>query len=189
MCSDGECECPEGQEMCDDVCVDTQTNNDHCGECGAACTGEPECDAGTCTACDGELTACGDSCVDTNADEDHCGSCDGNCEDDETCVGGSCTPDVETEPCTPNYTVGDVDTANVPSFGTEGPYCVKVNMSCVDGWNCSNTSGRTVQVNDTATTCGVTPLPAKVNGAYYFEFSGGTFSWASMAIWKGDCDD
>ena len=189
MCSDGDCDCPAGEELCEGTCVDTQTDNDHCGACGAECNGEPECEAGTCTGCEGTLTACGDACVDTSSDEDHCGGCEDDCEDDETCIGGGCTPDVETEPCTPDYTVPDVaDSVTTPNFGTTGPYCIKVNMSCVGGWGCNNTSGRTVQVNDTPMTCG-DDVPAKVNGAYYFEFSAGSWNYASLTLWKGSCDD
>jgi hypothetical protein len=138
------------------------------------------------------MTACGDLCVDTSSDEDHCGDCDDACETDETCVGGACTPVVETEPCTPDHTVPDGDTfPSEPSggFGTEGPYCIKVNMSCIGGWGCNNTTGRTLQVNDVATTCGQMPVPAKVNNAYYFEFTGGSSAlpWASITLWKGGC--
>jgi hypothetical protein len=76
-----------------------------------------------------------------------------------------------------------------PNFGTKDAYCIKVNMSCIGGWGCNNTSGRTVQVNDAGRTCGEMPMPAKVNGAYYFEFTGSAaaFTWASLTLWKGGC--
>jgi hypothetical protein len=93
-----------------------------------------------------------------------------------------------TEPCTPNYTIADAETVTTPSFGTTGAYCIKANMACIGGWLCSNTSGRTVQVNDSARTCGQMPLPAKVNGAYYFEFTAGSFSYSSLTVWKGGCN-
>jgi hypothetical protein len=65
------------------------------------------------------------------------------------------------------------------------------------GWGCSNTLGRTVTVNGTVMKtpadevmgnpqgdqppgCGDWPLPAKVNGYYFFEFSAGTHTFTSF---------
>jgi len=111
------------------------------------------------------------------------------CTANETCVGGTCTAVVATEPCTPDYTVPNGESTTTPNFGTKNAYCIKVNMTCVGGWGCNNTTGRTVQVNDAARTCGQVPMPAKVNGAYYFEFSGGAnaLTYASLTLWKGGC--
>jgi hypothetical protein len=186
-CQMGMCECPTDETLCDGTCTDTETDNDNCGGCGDACTGEPTCVEGDCTGCPTGETACGNECVDTGSDADHCGACNDPCPTGESCESGSCTPDVVAEPCTPNLVVADAETTTTPNFGTTGPYCVKVNYTCIGGWLCSNLGGRTLQVNDQARTCGQLPLAAKVNGAYYFEFSSGTFNYTSITVWKGGC--
>lgn len=63
------------------------------------------------------------------------------------------------------------------NFGTTGPACFTVSGS-VNGWGCSNTSGRTVTINGTSVACGSTPLPG--SSPYTFSFSGGTYPWASF---------
>jgi hypothetical protein len=68
------------------------------------------------------------------------------------------------------------------SINTMGPACVRVTEQ-VDGWGCSNDAGRTVSVNGTAVTCGQMPLPARMNGAYYFSFTAGTYSYAALYYW------
>jgi glucuronoarabinoxylan endo-1,4-beta-xylanase len=83
------------------------------------------------------------------------------------------------EPCTPAKTVSGGQSG---AFNTTGPYCFRTPDN-ITGWNCSSFDGRTLQVNDVTKTCGAMPLPAKYNGYYYFEASGGTFAWASMAWW------
>lgn len=82
------------------------------------------------------------------------------------------------EPCVPAKTVtGGV----VGDFGTTGPYCFRTPDN-ITGWGCSNFAGRTLKVNNVEKTCSAMPLPAKVNGYYYFDASGGTgaVSYASI---------
>ncbi len=40
--------CPAGETMCAGGCVDTNTNNDHCGRCNNACRGRTSCMDGMC---------------------------------------------------------------------------------------------------------------------------------------------
>jgi hypothetical protein len=42
--------CPAGQERCSGECVDVDTDVEHCGSCGNACTGAQRCCSGACTA-------------------------------------------------------------------------------------------------------------------------------------------
>ncbi len=44
-------------------------------------------------------------------------------------------------------------------------------------------AGRTIRVNGVVVTPGQMPLPPAVNGSYYFQFSAGSFSWASWNFW------
>jgi|GEM_PF-2278196 len=75
--------CPNG-EMCDDVCVDTETDVAHCGDCNMPCSEEnasPACESGTCVlTCDDNYGDC-DTDVSTGCEQPldtpaHCGACD-----------------------------------------------------------------------------------------------------------------
>jgi hypothetical protein len=83
------------------------------------------------------------------------------------------------EPCVPAKTITGSGSGNSGSFGTTGAFCFKTADS-IAGWNCSNYTGRTLKVNGTTETCGTLPLPAKVNGYYYFDSSAGSLDYASI---------
>ncbi len=65
--------CGGGLTMCGGACVDTQTDDAHCGACGVGCTGGT-CTAGACV-CPMGRTLCAGRCVDLQTDIDHCGAC------------------------------------------------------------------------------------------------------------------
>lgn len=50
VCAQGACvpPCDAGLERCGGQCVDTETSNDHCGQCGMTCDASSTCAAGTC---------------------------------------------------------------------------------------------------------------------------------------------
>ncbi len=54
----------------------------------------------------------------------------------------------------------------------------------VNGWQASEMAGRTIKVNGVTLNPGQMPLPAKVNGNYYFHFSSGNNDWASWSYWN-----
>ena len=83
------------------------------------------------------------------------------------------------EPCVPAKTITGSGSGNSGNFGTTGAYCFRTPDN-ITGWNCSNFSGRTLKVNGTLETCGTLPLPAKVNGYYYFDSSAGGVDYASI---------
>lgn len=87
------------------------------------------------------------------------------------------TPSANSEPCSPATSV----TNNTGNFNTTGKVCYKT-VQNISGWGCSNFDGRTVKVNGVQVACGGA-LPAKTNGAYYFDVSAGAYSWASMYWW------
>ena len=77
---------------------------------------------------------------------------------------------------------------------TVGAVCYRV-PNVPQGWGCSNTKGRTVTVNGTVVKspadetasnaegdsgCGDIPLPAKIDGAYFFSFSAGAHDFTSF---------
>ncbi|HWP09025.1 MAG TPA: hypothetical protein VNN72_24955, partial [Polyangiaceae bacterium] len=69
---------------CDGVCVSLETNANHCGGCGAACTapenGVPACVNSSCKlACADGFAPCGETCVDLTSDAASCGACGRAC--------------------------------------------------------------------------------------------------------------
>jgi len=75
-------------------------------------------------------------------------------------------------------------TWNTGNFGTTGAVCYRVQAK-VNGWNCSNMTGRTVSVNGgtASTTCGGGALAQYSDGYTYFSVSAGQFAWASISAW------
>ncbi len=76
-------------------------------------------------------------------------------------------------------------TNNTGSFNTTGAVCYRTAQR-VNGWGCSNFTGRTISVNGgTATArCGAGPFPlAQVGGYTYFSATAGSFPWASIYVW------
>lgn len=71
------------------------------------------------------------------------------------------------DPAQPGATQG-----NSGSFDTTEAVCYFV-VGTFNAWNCSNIGGRTVTINGSPAMCGG-PLPAPVDGGYYFQFSAST---------------
>ena len=93
-CGDDYNPCASGQYLCDNMCVDFETDDNHCGECDNACGMWSDCRRGVCECvvdhadCDGEQnTGCE---VNFRENPDHCGSCDHSCETGQSCINGVC---------------------------------------------------------------------------------------------------
>lgn len=118
---------------CSGSCVDTQTDENHCGACDDPCPvlGQ-ECSGGVCGDCPtGPADGCGGVCVDTSTSETHCGGCAG--DTGETCAVG--------EFCTDGHCCAD---------GTI--WCDSAN-ACVDPTTDNNNCGSCGTVCDNGTTC------------------------------------
>ncbi len=81
--------CPPGLTFCNGKCVDTSTDENHCGACNNVCSAGEFCISGVCTpvggaACGNEVCEGGENC---NNCPDDCGECPGECGD------GTCDPD------------------------------------------------------------------------------------------------
>jgi hypothetical protein len=98
------CACPQGQDRCNDRCVNLDRNERHCGECFNRCDAGEECVAGECQGeggCPPGTTECGTQC----------------CQTGETCLQGlACCP-----------------TAQVCGTGTSAICCPSA-ATCVDGF-------------------------------------------------------
>jgi len=71
---DGNDECPAGETLCADSCVDLSANESHCGACGIDCGGGT-CTAGACSAdCDATEVSCGTVCCPVSAGCDSTGA-------------------------------------------------------------------------------------------------------------------
>ena len=97
-------ECPSGEEICDEECVNTDEETAHCGECGDDCADEipdnamPICDDGECDFdCLPDYELCDGDCVNTQTNTAHCGECDDSCEPNEVCSSGDCDVDCPAE--------------------------------------------------------------------------------------------
>ncbi len=92
--------CPAGTIGCFGVCVDTDSDPNHCGGCGNACilaNAMAACQAGGCVieSCLPGFDDCNvnpaDGCEDDLTGSAHCGSCNNACTGQEFCWEGSCT--------------------------------------------------------------------------------------------------
>jgi formylglycine-generating enzyme required for sulfatase activity len=92
-------------DQCGEICVNTQTDEQHCGACSQVCSSNhieaPKCELGVCTStCATGFVDCDDDKItngcetDLSTDVDHCGACDTACSDAHIstpgCVGGLC---------------------------------------------------------------------------------------------------
>ncbi len=87
--------CATNLQLCGIDCVDLNSDNQHCGGCDLACSGEEACLAGECLSqCSGGATKCGEECVDAKFDPQHCGACDATCtavaNATAVCLDGTC---------------------------------------------------------------------------------------------------
>jgi hypothetical protein len=101
----GAAPCLAGSTQCGDTCVDTDSDNLHCGACDAACATGEACIVGKCEKqsvdCPAPFVTCGGACVDPKKDHDFCGAssdCAGAnagvaCQAGELCAMGTCVAD------------------------------------------------------------------------------------------------
>src|SRR5579884_918896 len=75
--------------ICNNHCIDTETDPNNCGACGNVCSGGTSCVSGGCTCPNGQ-TLCGGACVDTQTDPNNCGACGEQCVDGGACQNGQC---------------------------------------------------------------------------------------------------
>ena len=198
---DPACEpCPTGQERCNGVCIDTQTDEANCGSCGNACTTGETCEAGVCSGdpgCTPPQTECNGTCTDTQTDPNNCGECANACAPGQTCTAGDCTG-CATGQTDCNGTCVDLsgDEANCGTCGTAcqtGQTCqngtcsgctdgkTECNGSCVDLTSDEQNCGACGTACDTGETC--------TNGTCTAGPSCGDGTCAVGEVCPADCDE
>ena len=138
----GNTACGTGLSICGTGCVDTQTNNVHCGACGNACSATRSCQAGKCI-CPATYTDCSGECVDTKIDVQNCGGCGKPCTG--ICSAGSC----QASTCTSGMSQQDYTRTTYASI-TQNKYWINNNLWGISGatgwqgiWD-TCTSGNTI---------------------------------------------
>lgn len=131
-CMDGVCSsCPSPLAACMGHCVDTRTDEAHCGACNSICVAGETCMAGACRlVCPGDQMACDGACVETSINVKHCGQCGQACGKGEACVDGACTV-----VCAGGQRVCDgrcTDTAS------DNQHCGSCKKACARGLVCSD---------------------------------------------------
>ena len=108
-------DCAGPNELCDGMCVNTQTSNAHCGGCNDACNADETCRAGECE-CAGNTRRCGD------------GSCEARSVNS---CGPSCAPCRDI----PNGVAVGCDSNEQCQYDCAGPTCGT--MCCAAGQTCT----------------------------------------------------
>ncbi len=119
--------CEEGQELCGEVCVDTNGSQQHCGGCDSPCTGGSACSLGQCV-CPPYHAVCGGVCTPTNFDPMNCGGCGEACGPTEVCSGGACKSS-----CLPGQTACSGTCVDVES---NSEHCGGCDDACPQGQGC-----------------------------------------------------
>lgn len=125
--------CQDDLERCGDTCVDTDSDPENCGACGApcddggacvdgVCQGDPPCPPDGCPLeCHAPRIECAGVCVDPGAHADHCGGCDRPCAEGDRCEGGACVQACDCGICgivaLPGETTGTVQGTSSPAGG------------------------------------------------------------------------
>jgi len=122
-----------------------------------------------------EVTPSTSACS-TNADCDNHVFCDGT----ETCVSGACAAGVSWGQACFNATPLS-RYQNSGFLGTGERWFVVTDEPA--GWQATNVQDRQIRVNGVLVTPGQMPLPPKVDGKRYFQFSAGSLNYASWSFW------
>ncbi len=120
--------CAAPTVLCGTRCIDTSTDREHCGACGAQCASGELCSMGRCSpTCQQGTVLCGSTCVMTANDPRHCGACDTACSTGpngtRVCAAGMCAL-----LCDANFGNCDAD----PSTGCEVD--LRADIAHCGGW-------------------------------------------------------
>jgi hypothetical protein len=115
-------------DLCNEECVDTQTDGRHCGECDHNCGPIDICVGGECVDCEAGFFACEGECIDISNDPENCGGCGVACPDGRTCEGYQCR-------CLDDKTLCGDECVNLES---DADHCGDCDIACEAGDVCFN---------------------------------------------------
>ncbi len=124
--------CPDDRIVCDGTCVDTATDPQHCGHCGARCAPGEGCVEGRCTECPAGFANCdGDrsnGCETARETDTHnCGACGNACPAGVACVEGRCACPAELVGCR----------GRCVDMSSDAHHCGACGHACPVGGTCS----------------------------------------------------
>ncbi|MFB6374569.1 MAG: MXAN_6577-like cysteine-rich protein, partial [Bradymonadaceae bacterium] len=185
--TDGRQTCSADQARCDGTCVDRRRNREHCGRCGAQCSGREVCTDGDCV-CPRYHEKCDGSCVATHIDPDNCGGCGQVCGPSEVCSAGSCA-----DSCLPGRTSCG---RRCVDRDTNSNHCGSCGNQCADGEACLDGSCQSaIEVSGAPNKCvgGGPPIRVEANASGREKCLGnvarGAFRWAVCACDRLTVDD
>jgi cysteine-rich repeat protein len=119
--------CPMGRVRCGARCVDTSSDNAHCGGCDRPCATGATCSSGICGYPVGQGLCMG-RCVNTQSDIMNCGACGNACAAGQLCVAGACS----TSCAAPMMTCG----GSCVDLRTDAAHCGSCGNACPAGQSC-----------------------------------------------------
>ncbi|MFL5322358.1 MAG: hypothetical protein ACJ790_22055 [Myxococcaceae bacterium] len=187
VCSAGVCTCGTGKTDCGaDGCVDTSTDEAHCGTCGTSCGVGDTCASGTCVqgSCAAGKTPCGGACVDVKTDAANCNACGNVCGGGRNCVNGACACPSSLTYCGTSCVNTQTDNANCGGCNRScnGGTCQAGVCSCPSGQSACN--GACVTLSSDNNNCAVCGR-ACTNGMTCI--SGGCGCGAGSTLCGGSC--
>jgi len=114
-------DCYTADSCCDNECIDTDHNEDHCGECYNSCSSGETCCYGT--------------CADLNTDENNCGRCIHRCAAGETCEDGECVITCTNDCNLDDYPQCDGDKIETCEMQDDGCNDI-IEVNCGEGETC-----------------------------------------------------
>ena len=197
--------CSSNSVSCGGICVQTGSDNLHCGSCGNICGVGTVCTSGACTLpCQAGLLACGNACVDPQTDETHCGAsgtCSGAqagtaCAAGLTCQGGACACPVSGQiacggSCVDPQTSATHCGASGDCSGTQAGTACASGQTCQSG-TCSSTCQPVALDLDTPFATDLPPFASGTNPRVPTAFWGSiaaprptNTSWQNMVVGPG----
>ena len=119
----------DGWAMCNSKCIQIDSDNNNCGDCGKKCDEGLSCVNSQCIG----NTTCSGVATNTDSSLDHCGKCDNRCPNGKTCIDGQCVTGYGKAYCgTDILQIGDIDQCSgCGDKCSDGKICK--NNACVDG--------------------------------------------------------
>lgn len=146
--------CQEGTVFCNNICVNTGSDNNNCGRCDNACSLGMVCSSGICLCSSG--TSCNGICVNTSSDNSNCGGCGNTCSAGMICSNGTCVCS-STTPCNGVCVDTTSDPGNCGTCGnacSSGMICSSGTCVCSSGTPCNGACVDTSSDNNNCGNCG-----------------------------------